>query len=89
MITYTTKSSFNNQEKIILINNVENLNINSLNALLKITEEPNENVFFILVHDSNKKIYDTLRSRCLKFNFSLNYKKSLSIIKDLFENYHK
>jgi len=45
MITYTNKSSFNNKERFILIDNVENLNKNSVNALLKIIEEPNDNVF--------------------------------------------
>ena len=45
MINYTNKSSFNNLPRLILIDNVENLNINSLNALLKIIEEPNENMF--------------------------------------------
>ena len=39
MINYTNKSSFNNRPRFILIDNIENLNINSLNALLKITEE--------------------------------------------------
>ena len=32
--------------KIILINNIEYLNINSINALLKIIEEPNNKIFF-------------------------------------------
>ena len=86
MITYTNKSSFNNKERIILIDNVEKLNLNSLNALLKITEEPNVNVFFILIFDNNKKILDTLRSRCLKFNFSLNYKEGMHITNLILNN---
>ncbi len=45
MISYTNKSTFNNMARFILIDNVENLNKNSINALLKIIEEPNENVF--------------------------------------------
>ena len=79
MINYTNKSSFNNKERIILIDNVENLNLNSLNALLKIVEEPNENVFFILIFDNSKKILDTLKSRCLKFNFNLSIDKSVDV----------
>ena len=79
MINYTNKSSFNNKERIILIDNVENLNLNSLNALLKIVEEPNENVFFILILDNSKKILDTLKSRCLKFNFNLSIDKSVDV----------
>ena len=45
MITYTNKSAFNNMARIVLIDNIENLNKNSINALLKVIEEPNENIF--------------------------------------------
>ncbi|SVD99861.1 uncharacterized protein METZ01_LOCUS452715, partial [marine metagenome] len=62
MINYANKSAFNNKERIILIDNAENLNLNSSNALLKIIEEPNDNVFFILVFDNNKKILETVKS---------------------------
>ena len=79
MINYSTKSTFNNNEKIILIDNVENLNLNSLNALLKIVEEPNENTLFILIFDSNKNILNTLKSRCLKFNLYLSFPQSVEI----------
>jgi len=79
MISYSNKSSFNNKERIILIDNVESLNRNSLNALLKIVEEPNDKMIFILIFDNNKKILDTLKSRCIKFNISLSFEKSLVI----------
>ena len=49
MISYTNKSTFNNQDRFIMIDNVEHLNKNSTNALLKIIEEPNENIYFILI----------------------------------------
>ena len=39
MINFLNKSSFNNLKKIILIDGVENLNINSSNALLKSLED--------------------------------------------------
>ena len=79
MINYSTKSTFNSNEKIILIDNVENLNLNSLNSLLKIVEEPNENTLFILIFDSNKNILNTLKSRCLKFNLYLSFSQSVEI----------
>ena len=74
MIIYTNKSSFNNMPRFILIDNIENLNKNSVNALLKIVEEPSNNIYFILIHNIEKKILPTLKSRCLQFkiNFSLN-----------------
>ena len=85
MINYTNKSSFNNRPKFILIDNVENLNINSLNALLKIIEEPNENVFFILVHNDSKKILKTLKSRCLPFKINLTFDQSINIANHLLD----
>jgi len=42
------KSSFNTKPRFVLIDNIELLNINSVNALLKILEEPNDNIFFYI-----------------------------------------
>ena len=85
MINYTNKSTFNNLARFILIDNVENLNKNSVNALLKIIEEPNENVFFILINNSEKKILPTLKSRCLTFNVSLTFNETLNISNSILE----
>ncbi len=85
MINYTNKSSFNNRPKFILIDNVEDLNINSLNALLKIIEEPNKNVFFVLVHNDSKKILKTLKSRCLPFKINLTFDQSINIANQLLD----
>ena len=79
MITYTNKSSFNNLPRFILIDNIENLNKNSINALLKIVEEPNENIFFILIHNNEKKILPTLKSRCITFKINFTFDQSLAV----------
>ncbi len=79
MINYTNKSSFNEIPRFILIDNIENLNKNSSNALLKIIEEPNENIFFILIHNNNKRILPTLKSRCLTFKINLSFKQTVDI----------
>ncbi len=83
MINFTNKSSFNNQHKIILIDNVEILNLYSINALLKLIEEPNSKIYFFIIHNSKKKILDTLSSRCIKFNFFLNNQDKIEIINKL------
>ena len=44
LITNLNKSSFNNKPRFVLINNIEFLNHNSINALLKVLEEPNLNI---------------------------------------------
>ena len=83
MINYINKSSFNELPRIIIIDNVEKLNKNSLNSLLKIIEEPNYNVFFILIHNSNKKIAETLKSRCLLFKINLSFDQTITIANKL------
>ena len=79
MITYTNKSSFNNEARFILIDNIEYLNKNSLNALLKVIEEPNKNLFFILISDNEKNILPTLKSRCLSFKINFTFNESINV----------
>ena len=83
MIIYANKSTFNNMPRFILIDNIENLNKNSVNALLKVIEEPNENVFFILINNSEKKILPTLKSRCLTFKIHLTFEETINITNQL------
>ena len=78
LILNLSKSSFNTKPRLVLIDNIELLNINSVNALLKIVEEPNDNIFFILINN-NKKILPTLKSRCLNYNINLKSEESFDI----------
>ena len=79
MISYTNKSTFNNQDRFIMIDNVEYLNKNSINALLKIIEEPNENIYFILIANSQKNILPTLKSRCITFKIHFSFDDTVNI----------
>ena len=78
LISDLNKTSFNKKPRFVLIDNIEFLNINSINALLKVLEEPNENINFILINN-NKKIVKTLISRCINYKVSLTNKNSLYI----------
>ena len=82
LIINLNKSSFNNKKRFVLIDNIELLNLNSINALLKILEEPNENINFILINN-NKKVLPTLKSRCLNFKVFLTKDQSVKIINEL------
>ena len=79
MILNLNKSSFNSKPRFILIDNIEYLNLNSINALLKILEEPNLNTYFFLINN-NKHILPTLKSRCLNFKINLSNKETIQII---------
>jgi len=83
MITYSNKSSFNDAPRFILIDNIEYLNKNSVNALLKIIEEPNDGIFFILINNNERKILPTLKSRCLTFKINFTFNETIIITNHL------
>jgi len=82
LILDLNKSSFNSKPRFVLIDNIEFLNKNSINALLKILEEPNYNINFILINN-NKKVLSTLSSRCINYKICLTNKKCLEIANNL------
>ena len=84
LINNLNKSSFNSKERFVLIDNIEYLSLSSINALLKIIEEPNLGIYFILINN-NKNILPTLTSRCIKFNLSLSHLETISISEKLID----
>ncbi len=51
--------------KVYIIEKAETMNDSAQNALLKILEEPPQNVIFILITLSAEKLLSTVRSRCI------------------------
>ena len=84
LILNLNKSSFNNKPKFVLIDNIDLLNIFTVNALLKVMEEPLPNVYFILINNEKKK-FSTLFSRCINFRIYLTNKEIFQITKRLFK----
>ena len=85
LIIDLNKSSFNLKPRIVLIDNIEFLNKYSINSLLKILEEPNDNINFILINN-NKKILPTLKSRCLIFKVYQSYDETIEVVNKLINN---
>ena len=83
---FINKSSFNDNLKIVLIDDIEYLSSGASNSLLKIIEEPNNNVQFMLIQDSRKFVLDTIKSRCIKFNFNLEDKFRAEILNHYFQD---
>ena len=83
---FINKSSFNDNLKIVLIDDIEYLSSGASNSLLKIIEEPNNNVQFMLIQDSRKFVLDTIKSRCIKFNFNLEDKFKTEILNHYFQD---
>ena len=78
LISNLNKSSFNTKKRFVLIDNIEFLNTSSVNALLKVLEEPSKNINFILINN-NIMTPTTLRSRCLNFKVSLTHENSINV----------
>ncbi len=86
IIKFINQSSFNNKSKFIIIDDVEYLNTNSANALLKSLEEPNSNVYFFLIYNTEMNILDTIKSRCLEYRLCLNLEDTKLIVDSYFNN---
>ena len=75
-----SNTSLIDQPRFIIIDEVEYLNGNSANALLKILEEPSLNNFFILINNQQSDLLKTISSRCLAENIFMPHNKKKDVI---------
>ena len=61
-------SSTDGTRRIVIIDSVDDLNINSANALLKSLEEPPARCTFLLISHRPSMLLNTIRSRCVELN---------------------
>ena len=82
------KKKFNNtplnsMPRFTILDDVELLNINTVNALLKFIENPSTFDFFILINNKKSKIIETLKSRSLETKIFLDHKKQEEVFNNL------
>ena len=77
------QSSIINSDRFIVLDDIELFNTSSLNALLKVIEEPSKKNHFILVNNKTKPILDTIKSRSLEIKIIQNEIERVNIIKEL------
>ena len=82
------QSSMIDSDRFIVLDDIELFNANSLNAWLKIIEEPSENNYFILINNKTKPILDTIKSRSLEVKIIQNENERVKIIKELIKFYN-
>ena len=66
------KKAVHGDEKIYIIKNAERLGNKSSNALLKLVEEPENNIFCVLLTDNYYSLISTIRSRCQRIKLNSN-----------------
>ena len=82
------KTSILNGERFVIFDDVELLNKNSFNALLKIIEEPTSNNYFIMINNQTKPILETIHSRCIEVKIFLKKEQIIKIIEHLITTLH-
>ncbi len=77
------QSSISDKDRFIIFDDIELFNQNSLNALLKIIEEPSQKNYFFLINNKEKLLIETIKSRALEIKIILNERQRLEIINKL------
>lgn len=70
VLMFSETSPFLSRNKVIVLDNADNITLNAANKLLKLLEEPPENFSFFLVTSYPDKILPTILSRCIDFKFN-------------------
>jgi len=81
IIEFFNKSSINNKPKIFFLEGGGDLNKSSSNSILKVIEELPENNYFFISHIENKRLLETIKSRCFNCRLFLNSEEN-KIIKE-------
>ena len=72
--------------KFAIIDDINSINVNGANALLKTLEEPPENTFFFIINHNTTNILDTIRSRCSEIKLSLSNEECKKVLKQIHQD---
>ena len=81
------QTTISKKDRFIIFDDIELFNQNSLNALLKVIEEPSQRNYFILINNKRKPLLETIKSRALEIKIILNEEQRLEIIYELVSFY--
>jgi len=77
------KTNISEKERFIILDDIELFNANSLNALLKIIEEPTSKNYFVLINNKTKPLMETIYSRSLEIKILLSNETRINVIESL------
>ena len=89
IINHLNKSPIKKDKRFIILDDIDSFNINSLNALLKIIEDPGKNNFFILINNKSNKLLNTIKSRSIEIKIMINNQDRLSISTSLLKYFNQ
>ncbi len=65
---FLSKKSSNDGWRVVIIDSIDDMNVSSANAILKILEEPPLKTIMLLISHQPNRLLPTIRSRCAKLN---------------------
>ena len=89
IINDLNRSPIKKDKRFIILDDIDSFNINSLNALLKIIEDPGKNNFFILINNKSNKLLNTIKSRSIEIKIMINNQDRLSISTSLLKYFNQ
>ncbi len=89
IINNLNKSPINNDKRFIILDDIDSFNTSSLNALLKIIEDPGKNNYFIMINNKSNKLLDTIKSRSIEIKIIISNKERLNIITSLIKYFNQ
>jgi DNA polymerase-3 subunit delta' len=68
---FVNKTSHSGGNRVVIVNEAHELNVNSANALLKTLEEPGSDTYILLISNLPALLPATIRSRCQRIQFPM------------------
>ncbi len=65
---FFAKTSYDDKWRIVIVDSIDDMNINSANAFLKILEEPPAKSMLILISHNPEQLLPTIKSRCMRLD---------------------
>jgi len=71
LIEFSTTLPFISKRKVVVIDNAHDITWEGANRLLKLLEEPPQEMFFFLISAEPERMLPTIVSRCIRYEFGL------------------
>ena len=75
------KSTYGN--KFVVIDDINSINKNGINALLKTLEEPPTDTYFFLINHETSRLLDTVYSRCNEIKMRVSHDECVKILQQM------
>ena len=80
LLSRFSSSSYEGTAQVVMIRDADKMHVNAANSLLKVMEEPQSQIYIILLVEDANHLLPTIKSRCQQFDFP---KQTAVLVSDL------